>query len=423
MKNQKSSAGFLIFLCWLVYSVSYLGKVNYSASITKIIEFYDITKAEAGTPPTFFFFAYGIGQVVNGIFCRKYNIKLIVFVSLLTSAVINLAVAVNTNFSVIKWLWLLNGFVLAILWPSLIRLLSENLQQKDLGKSSVVMGTTVAVGTIVIYGLSSLYAYLNNFKLAFYTAAFSGIVVSVFWLFFYKKAVGALNDNKQVKSEKKPAYSDSTEKPRQTENERKILLVSVYILCLCSIGINLIKDGLITWVPSILKEEYRITDSISVLLTLSLPVVAIFGNLFALTVHKKIPDYITHCAVVFAIMFCFIGIIIGSIKFGQVLLMLVGLIVVSFLASSLNSLVTSIFPMLMREKLNSGMYAGVLNGFCYLGSTISAYGLGIIADNFGWTSVFLCLMELCAVICIIWCGYIGYKRMLKGMTAKQKTKI
>ena len=206
MKNQKSSAGFLIFLCWLVYSVSYLGKVNYSASITKIIEFYDITKAEAGTPPTFFFFAYGIGQVVNGIFCRKYNIKLIVFVSLLTSAVINLAVAVNTNFSVIKWLWLLNGFVLAILWPSLIRLLSENLQQKDLGKSSVVMGTTVAVGTIVIYGLSSLYAYLNNFKLAFYTAAFSGIVVSVFWLFFYKKAVGALNGNKQVKSEKKTAY-------------------------------------------------------------------------------------------------------------------------------------------------------------------------------------------------------------------------
>ena len=49
---------FLIFLGWLVYATSYLGKVNYSANITQIIDFYGVSKAQAGMVPTFFFFAY-----------------------------------------------------------------------------------------------------------------------------------------------------------------------------------------------------------------------------------------------------------------------------------------------------------------------------------------------------------------------------
>lgn len=414
MKTAKSNAGFLIFLCWLVYSVSYLGKVNYSANITKIIEYYHITKAQAGMPPTFFFFAYGVGQVVNGMLCRKYPIKQVIFGSLLTSALINLVVAVNMDFSVIKWLWLLNGFVLSALWPSLIRLLSESLPQEDLGRSSVIMGTTVAVGTVTIYGLSSVYAHWDRFKLAFYTAAVVGIVVAVLWLLWYPKAVSFVAVRKQAAEQKSMNQADMAEKSGKPHSEKKPLLVCIGILCLCAVGVNLIKDGLTTWVPAILKEEYSITDSLSILLTLLLPTVAIGGNLFAVKVHAKIPDYILHCVLFFGMMLVLIRGIIGSIQYRQPLFMLVGLIVISFMASSLNSLVTSIFPMFMREKLNAGRVAGILNGFCYLGSTISAYGLGIIADHFGWTAVFLCLMGGCAVICLVGGTYLVVKRFRKG---------
>ena len=73
--KAKASDGayLLIFLAWLLYTISYLGKVNYSANITQIVDYYQISKAEAGMVPSFFFFAYGIGQVVNGLFCKKYN--------------------------------------------------------------------------------------------------------------------------------------------------------------------------------------------------------------------------------------------------------------------------------------------------------------------------------------------------------------
>ena len=411
-RDRKSDASLLIFLGWIMYMISYLGKVNYSANITQIIDYYQVTKSEAGMVPTFFFFSYGIGQVINGIFCKKYNIKWMIFCSLIISAIINLIVAINSNFNIIKWLWLINGLALSVLWPTLVRLLSETLPQKDLGKSSLIMGTTVATGTLIIYSLSSVYAIFDKFKLAFYTAAIAETIVAALWILLYKRTVRGAKKEKAteenvIKEEKKLTQGII----QQKRGEKKVFYTSIYVLCFCAIGVNLIKDGLTTWVPSILKEEYSMADSLSILLTILLPIVAIFGNAYALTMHKKIPDYVTNCFVVFAMMGGVIGIIIGSLALKQVALMLIGLVAVNFSASSLNSLITSIFPIFMREKVNSGLCAGVLNGFCYLGSTVSSYGLGYIADHFGWVSVFWTLIVFCVMVGIIWCGYISIKRI------------
>lgn len=413
--NNKSKAVLLIFLGWLVYTTSYLGKVNYSANITQIMDFYNINKTQAGIVPTFFFFSYGIGQVFNGIFCRKYNIKWMVFVSLFVSASINLTIAVTSDFMIMKWLWLINGFTLSVLWPTLIRLFSETLPKKVLGFSSVVMGTTVAIGTLTIYGLSSLYAVFDKFKLAFYTAGSVVMVVAFIWVFFYNKAVSASQNEKDSENDAESiAVNEKTqvEHTHRDSADKIHFLMMVYALCFCAVGVNLIKDGLTTWVPSILKDEFSMSDSLSILLTLLLPVVAVFGNAAALKTHKLIPDYVSHCATVFAVIAVLICAIIGSLSLKIIFFTLAGLVVVNFLISSLNSLITGIFPLFMRGKINSGLFAGVLNGFCYLGSALSSYGLGVIADNFGWTSVFLTLIGFCVAACIMWLGYTYAKKIL-----------
>lgn len=407
-RKSNSGAVVLIFLAWLVYTTSYLGKVNYSANITQIIDFYGVTKAQAGTAPTFFFFAYGIGQVFNGIFCKKYNIKWMIFLSAVVSAAINLAVAVTDNFSIIKWLWLLNGFALSVLWPTIIRLLSETLPQKLLGTSSVVMGTTVAIGTLAIYSLSSVFAAFNKFKLSFYTASVVVAVVSAVWLILFNPAV-------KLVSQAKAKDTQNTEEPKKalTQNKdncgKKLFFATVFILCFYAVGVNLIKDGLTTWVPSILKDEFSMSDSLSILLTLFLPVLAVFGNAFALKIHKFIPDFVNHCFTAFTVIAIAIAGIIVSLSSKSVVFMLTCLVAANFLASSLNSLVTSIFPLFMRTKLNSGLAAGVLNGCCYIGSTVSSYGLGVIADNFGWTAVFFTLIAFCGVVFAVWLLYIFVK--------------
>ena len=45
-------------------------------------------------------------------------------------------------------------------------------------------------------------------------------------------------------------------------------------------------------------------------------------------------------------------------------------------------LVTSILPLNLRDRANSGFVAGILNGCCYVGSTFSSVGLGAISDYY-----------------------------------------
>lgn len=404
----------LIVLAWLLYTTSYLGKVNYSANITQIIDFFGVTKDQAGMAPSFFFFAYGIGQIVNGLFCKKYNIKWFVFGSMAVSAGVNLTVAMTTNFAIIKWLWMINGIALSILWPTLVRMLAEALPRRALGGSSVIMGTTVGCGTLVIYGLSAMFVQFGSFKLAFYTAAVAAAVVAVVWLAIHDKAVDMAKAERDAADEPEERTEATGAHGTLDATEHRLIYITVGFLCLFSVGINLIKDGLTTWVPSILKETYGFPDALSILLTLFLPITAIFGNIFALWMHEKVPDYVRHSGLVFGAMGVLILGLIGCMKFSWAVALLVGMVAVNYLASGLNSLNTSIYPMFMREKLNSGWIAGLLNGFCYVGSTISSYGLGAVAERFGgWTAVFWLLCGFCGAAVAAWFIYTGIVKLVK----------
>lgn len=65
-----------------------------------------------------------------------------------------------------------------------------------------------------------------------------------------------------------------------------------------------------------------------------------------------------------------------------------------------NNFITSFVPLKLRDNFNSGLLAGILNGCGYVGSTISSYGLGAIADKNGWNGVFVVITVLCLVLTV-----------------------
>lgn len=412
--KRYSSSSILIWLCWLVYTCSYVGKVNYAANINQIMEFYNVDHSSAGLVSTLFFFAYGIGQVVNGLLCKKYNLKWIIFASLILSGFVNLLVGVTSNFVLINVLWTLNGFSMSVLWPCLIRLLAETLSQKDMAKSSIIMGTTVAVGTFFVYALSALFVKLD-FKLSFYLPAVLFVAVGALWFLSYNKLTS------KARAENPDEIPVATQTPYvQSEKfNKKALLLTICTLAIFGITTNLLKDGLTTWVPSILKEQYSLDSSLSIILTLALPIVAIFGNAFAVKAHKKIPDFVLQCTLVFLVSGIIIGGIIAGMALNQFVITLIGFTIVCFFASSCNSLITSIFPLFMKGKVNSGRIAGILNGFCYVGSTLSSFGLGAIADKFGWEMVFWVLIGACVLVCLVCVIYLAIKKSLTKSTTEE----
>lgn len=65
----------LIYILCIMYTSVYLAKLNYGALAVEIIKEMGCTKSAAGLVGSFFFFSYGIGQVVNGFLAKYMNEK------------------------------------------------------------------------------------------------------------------------------------------------------------------------------------------------------------------------------------------------------------------------------------------------------------------------------------------------------------
>mgnify|MGYP004483715473 FL=1 len=382
-----------IIICWLVYTCSYLGKLGYNANLVLIEGEFGVSHAESGTVGTAFFFAYGAGQIVNGLLCKKYNVKYTIFFALVASAACNFLITVIKDFGWLKIIWLVNGAALSFLWSLLIRFLSEVLDKEYTSKAVVVMGTTVATGTFAVYGLSALFVSLSVYKTIFYVAAALLPLIAVIWFFSYKGMLapsGSVTDE-----EEKEVNAPIVEKKKADFGFVTLIL----ILAIFAVVTNLEKDGINVWVPTILKELYDMPDYLSILLTLCLPLVSIFGTAVAVFFNKYIKDFVLLCGLFFlattgalALTLAFIG--------TSAAVMLVCLSLISLFMSGTNNVITSMAPLYYKEKASAGLLAGVLNGCCYIGSTLSSYGLGAVADGYGWNAVFYLLIA-CSAACVI----------------------
>lgn len=411
LKKKRSRSAYLIFLSWLVYSCSYIGKLSYNANISPIGEAFGLKYGEAGAVSTFFFFAYGIGQIVNGFMCKHYNVKYTVFTCLAVSAAINFAFPFITYFPIVKYLWLINGVAMSFLWTLIIRLLSETLPKKDIPKAIVTMGTTVATGTFTVYGMSSLFVAVADYRLTFFFAAALMFLSALTWLLSFNRATEKEEaEELEIKQEKETA-------PSLAVTGGTGLLVGM--LAVFAVANNFTKDGLTAWTPDILSELYDTPSWLSILLTLLLPALAIFGAAVALKAFKLLHNFIGTCTLLFTGATFLFGAVILLLKNSAGLVLTVIIFgLVSCLMAAVNNVITSMVPLHLKDKINSGKLAGILNGFCYLGSTLSSYTLGAVADGFGWTYVFYLLFAVCTAVIILGFTYVLFERRRKVKSTK-----
>ena len=398
LNNKKSSL--LIFLCWAAYTSAYVARLNYNASMIEILSQLGTTKEAAGTVSSFFFFAYGVGQLVNGILSKRYNTKYSVAVSLAFSSVINLSMTFCDSTDTMKYLWFLNGVFQSVLWSSLIKTLSDRLSDSKLPRAVMVMSTTVASGTFAAYGLAALFSALHmSWTCIFYVAAAVVAAVAILWF---------IGMSSLEKEEKSTGSQEITKKSTLTFTPAFIISISVILVSAITNGF--IKDGITTWVPSILKEEFGVPSSLSIIITLLLPVLSVFGTSIVNILHKKEKDENALNGIFYFATIILTVLIIITLSLKSVPLTLALFGGIACLMSGVNNVITSIVPLYSRDKIDSGLMAGLLNTFCYIGSTLSTSLLGKIADTRGWNDVFICILIFTVISFVLCLAYVVFKK-------------
>ena len=401
LSNKKSN--FLIFLCWAAYTFAYVARLNYNASMVEILSQLATTKEAAGTVSSFFFFAYGAGQLVNGLLSKKYNTKYSVTVALGASCVINIAMTFCNGIDEMKYLWFLNGVFQSILWSSLVKTLSDNLADSKLPKAVMVMSTTVASGTFMAYGLAALFSYLNlSWTLIFYVASVLVGLVAVLWF------VGMSTIQK---AKKETEITNKITKGKLSLTP--VFVIGIIVILISAVTNGFIKDGITTWVPSILKEEFGVSSSLSIIVTLLLPVLSIFGTSIVNALHKKQKDENALNGIFYFATIILVGFIILTLNLKSVPLTLALFGGIACLMSAVNNVITSIVPLYSRDKIDSGLMAGLLNTFCYVGSTLATSLLGRIADTKGWNDVFVCILIFTIVSFVVCSAFVLLKKKIR----------
>lgn len=376
------------------------------------MEHYGVSHADAGLVSTMFFFAYGAGQIINGILCRKYNARFIITFSLLVSAAINLAVFFLPSFFTLKYLWLLNGFSLSFLWAVLSTVLSRCLSDENLKKAVVIMSISTPAGTFLAYLLGALFTKVNFFNLSFLTGSIALFAIGALWFFSYGKLTSGKTYGKSGEIADKNGEIATAEVLHTDENysaEKRNAMITLVFLGVFAVINNLVKDGLSTWMPSVLKEKYALSESGSIALSLALPFLSVFGAFVATRVNDKTKNFVFTSVIFFAVSALLMPIIIWG-DLGGFVLPLCVFALIALLMTAVNSVVTTMAPMYMRNFFFSGTLAGALNGCCYLGSTISSYGLGKIADDLSWNAVFIIIFAFCIAAVVLGGAYFVRKK-------------
>ena len=306
--HDSSLALRLFLLCWMVYFSSYLGRLNYSSAMTVMLDTEIITKAQAGFISMIYFLAYGIGQCLNGFAGDRVNPKSMITCGLIVSAGMNLIMTFSRNFLIMTAAWLVNGYAQSTIWPPIIRIFSEMLETKTKLRYCVDIVSTQAAGTFASYFLSAVIIAYTKWQFVFLAATLILFTAAVIW------NIGFSSVKRRAEREEEQSFTDNSEENRRskychcTEQEKEIsvtrqnqekrqsdffrlLAVSGSLLLIFPILVHgILKDGVVSWVPTFLSETFKSGAHTAILLTSVIPIINLSGAYAGKFVFRKMKN-------------------------------------------------------------------------------------------------------------------------------------
>jgi len=391
MKTARFSEGkFLCALFCAVYFASYITRINYSAVITEIVRDLSITKELASLAATGAFVTYGAGQAISGWLGDRVPPKYIITVGLCGTGLCNVLVSMQSNPIVIAGIWCFNGFFQALIWPPLIRIIAETMSGDDYWRTTIKVFAYASVGQILVYLAAPLLIGLGGWRLVLQVPAAVALTIAAVW----QKVVKAGRTARAVL----PAEKDAAEESVENISTREVFRRSgMPLIWLGAVLLGLLRDGIITWMPSYINENFNLGTGVSILSAAVLPVFSILCvNLSAKIYVWNKRDELKSATFFFGL--CTAACVLLYLCFGSVLISIVLMATICGSCHGVNQMLSSNSPVRFARYGCVSTMSGVVNAFVYLGSALSAYGFAVVAERWGWKQL---------VLVWIVCGAIG----------------
>lgn len=397
---NKKDVNFLVVLCSVVYFVSYVSRINLGTVLVEIIASGYAPKTTAALALTACSITYGAGQLVSGYLGDKFKPQNIIFIGFIITALMNLCVGTIGDGSMLVFFWAINGFAQAFMWPPLVKILSNLLNDDDYKKACVKVSWGSSLGTVSMYLLAPVMIKLFDVRAVFIVSGALAAIMAVVWKSVYDKykPFKSCGEVASIKASDKISVSNT--------NVVKFDKPAIVLLAFIMLSIMLqgsLRDGVTNWTPTYISEIFKLDSSISILTGVILPVFSLLSFTFVSFVNRKFIKNELVCA----------GVTFGVGAVSAVLLLTFGssnvvlsLVLLALLVGSMhgvNLILVCMIPAHFAKFGKVSFISGLINSCTYAGAAISTYGIAVFTDVFGWNKTIVLwsiVAFLGALICI-----------------------
>lgn len=391
-----------VAVCWIAYSFSYIGRLNFSASMAEMTNSGVLLKSEAGAVTTGFFICYGLGQFLSGWLGDKVPPRYLVFAGLTCSSLINFAISFGPPVAVMTVLWSANGLSQALLWAPICRIVSDRVHTSRRQKACTALATTMAGGTLFAYILSALIISAKGWSASFICGSVCTLAAALVWIIVTTKIEKDTEKNGEIE-EMPVRIDDSGEAVPHDEipsNFIKLLLVSGLMTLAVASGVQgVLKDCMSTWVPTFISDMFEMSPVVSILTGTLLPVFGLFGPYLANYIMARTRDELSSLFILFIISSVALSLLALFGRF-SIVVSIVALAVTYACSLGQNMFIVGTIPMYFHNVGKVSMITGTLNAVANLSTAVLSWITGALVDTSGWGIVMTLWLILSCVAAV-----------------------
>ncbi len=383
----------LAYLLSAAYFTSYITRINFAAIIQEVVTDTGHAKTALSVILVCLSISYGVGQIVNGILGDLIKPQKLIFCGLIIATAVNLIFPIfSSSVPMMTVLWTINGFAQAMMWPPMVKILVSNCDDAMYGYSVLRISWASSGATILIYLIAPFIIRIFSWRGVFVFSAVIGLVTVILW--------GVLQSRIDVTE---PCSAD--EKTAEKKAKFSMPRLAIFPLIFIALGIilqGMLRDGISSWMPTVLAEELALGNSKSIFITVLVAIFSIVSLVISKWIYEKFFTNEVFCsvyifgfaAVMSALMFVFYE--------GYSIVVLMPLI--SSCMHGVNLMLITYVPKRFKKYGNISTVSGAINACTYIGAGISTYGIAWLSESIGWRNtygVWFIVAMLGTLVCFI----------------------
>ncbi len=395
LKSHYSKNG-IVLMCTIAYFASYFSRKTFAVVMVEMLDIGVVQREVAGYIGVALFVFYGLGQLISGYLGDRLPPKYLMFSGLMVSALCNLLLPLCENQYLMIPIWAVNGFAQALLWPPIVRILSDNLSHEKYVSANLIVTCGAHVSTIVLYILAPICISFMSWKSVFFISTIFCVVSGVIFLLSMCLILRDSDKKDGCDTQKSEECVDNS--PLMSTFKRS----GVLLVFLCIIAMGFMRDGIESWLPTLYSEAFGRDSSESILVSVALPIFSIISLFVVRIIHKGkvFNNEVRGAGILFAIsvVLCVPLSILINIHYVAcriICLLLAGIVCACM--HSCNFLLISCVPGRFAHSGRASTIGGFCNACTYVGAAGSMYGIAMISEHLGWCATIISWIVICAI--------------------------